>query len=155
MNKKWSIAGLLFWIILSMSAGLFGSQFEPGAWYNAIEKPSFTPPDIVFPIVWPILYVMMGTAAWQIWKKAGWKHSKNLLILFVIHLILNGLWSYLFFGLHVIGTAFIEILLLLLLVVYLAYQFWSENKVAGGLLIPYLCWIAFASVLNGTIVWLN
>ena len=155
MNKLKDIAGYLFWVILSMSAGLFGSQFKPGKWYETLEKPSFIPPDIVFPIVWPILYVMMGTAAWLIWKKKGWEEANGLLQLFIFHLILNGLWSYLFFGLHVINIALIEILLLFLLLGYLTYKFWIYNKTAGGLLIPYLLWIAFASVLNGSIVWLN
>jgi len=155
MGKKWNIGGLIFWVLLSMSAGIFGSQFEPGAWYETISKPSFTPPNIVFPIVWPILYVMMGTAAWLIWKKGGWKEAKNLLSLFMVQLIFNGLWSYLFFGLHLISFSLIEILLLFFLLAYLTYKFWNQNKIAGGLLIPYLCWIAFATVLNGAIVWLN
>jgi len=151
--KKYGV--LAGWIALSLSAGVFGSQFEPGIWYDTIAKPSFTPPDIVFPIVWPILYIMMGTATWLLWKSYSSRKITSEIRLFFLQLLLNALWSYLFFGLHWVGIALAEILLLLALLILLTTKYWQKNRSAGMLMVPYTLWVAFASLLNGAIYWLN
>lgn len=152
IKKYGALAG---WIALSLSAGVFGSQFEPGIWYDTIAKPFFTPPDIVFPIVWPLLYIMMGTATWLLWKSYYNRQISLEIRLFLLQLVLNALWSYLFFGLHWVGTALFEILILLALLMLLTSKYWHKNKLAGILMFPYALWVAFASLLNGAIYWLN
>ena len=151
--KKYS--ALVGWIALSLAAGIIGSQFEPGSWYEMINKPSFTPPNIVFPIVWPILYVMMGSATWLLWKSYRNRLIRTELTLFLLQLVLNALWSFLFFGLHFVGTALTEILILLVLLIILTYRYGKKQRLAGYLMIPYTLWVAFASLLNGAIYLLN
>lgn len=147
MTKK-SVAGLIFWIAISMAAGLIGSRFLPGDWYVSLVKPSWNPPDSVFAPVWTILYVLMGVSAWLVWRKAGFSGAPGALGLFIVQLILNSLWSYLFFGAHQPGLAFIEIVILWLAILATAIGFWRVSVPAGILLLPYLGWVGFASVLN-------
>lgn len=155
MNTSKKIAGLFGWIILSSLAGIFGAQFKPGQWYQMLQKPSWTPPDAIFPIIWPVLYVLMGVAAWQIWKRESSRLTQSAFIWFYVQLILNALWSWLFFGKHMIGAALIEIILLWIAVGVVVILFFKKNQTAGLLLIPYLLWISFALALNGSIWQLN
>jgi tryptophan-rich sensory protein len=125
-------------------------------WYPSLVKPSFTPPSWVFGPVWTLLYLMMGTAAFLVWQK-GWENGtvKTALALFAIQLILNGLWSVLFFGMRWPGLAFAEILLLWISIGGTIALFWRVAPVAGMLLLPYDAWVTFAVVLNGAIWLLN
>ena len=125
-------------------------------WYPSLVKPSFTPPSWVFGPVWTLLYLMMGTAAFLVWQK-GWENGtvKTALALFAIQLILNGLWSVLFFGMRWPGLAFAEILLLWISIGGTIALFWRVAPVAGLLLLPYDAWVTFAVVLNGAIWLLN
>lgn len=127
------------------------------AWYPTIEKPSFNPPNWVFAPVWSTLYVLMGIAAGLVWHEMDRQREtvKKALIFFAIQLALNALWSFLFFGLHNPLVAFIEIILLLLMMYETFVQFNKVNKIAGYLFIPYLLWVGFATALNGAIWWLN
>lgn len=147
MSKNPAIA-LILWIAVSMAAGLVGSRFLPGEWYAALAKPSWNPPSSVFAPVWSTLYVLMGIAAWQVWRKAGFSGAAGILGLFLAHLALNALWSYLFFGLQRPGLAFAEILVLWTAILILLVGFWRVSALAGLLLLPYLGWVAFAGVLN-------
>ena len=147
--------GLLLWLVLSMAAGWVGSQFSPGEWYASLSKPSWNPPGAVFAPVWTFLYILMGIAAWLVWREKGFAGNRTVLLVFVVQLVLNGLWSYLFFGLHNPLAAFIEILVLWLLILITLVLFWRVRSLAGVLLIPYLAWVAFASVLNFTLWRLN
>jgi translocator protein len=126
-------------------------------WYQTIEKPSFNPPREVFSPVWTVLYIMMGVAAGLVWSKIDQQREmvRKALIFFWIQLALNALWSYLFFGLHNPLLALIEIVLLWLMIYETFIKFNKVNRIAGYLLIPYLLWVAFAAVLNGSIWWLN
>jgi len=142
-------------ILISLSAGIFGAQFEPGGWYENLRKPWFTPPDYIFPVVWPILYVMMGIAAGLIWLGPNSKDRIKAIILFVIQLIFNAMWSLLFFGLHEIYWALAEILVLFGLLFYLVQVFYRLRRVAAILMIPYLLWTGFASLLTLSISVLN
>ena len=140
--------GLILWIVLSMAAGWVGSRFVPGEWYAVLAKPSWNPPSSVFAPVWSTLYVLMGIAAWLVWRKVGFAGAPVALGLFVVQLVLNSLWSYLFFGIHQPGAAFVDIVVLWLVILATTIGFWRVSVPAGVLLLPYLCWVGFASVLN-------
>lgn len=128
--------------------GLFGGRFAPGQWYQALEKPLLTPPGWVFPVAWTILYLMMGISLFMILRTKRPSASKIALSAFALQLVLNGLWSWIFFGLQRPGLAFAEILVLWLTIVFSAVQFWKIRRAAGLLLLPYIGWVAFAAWLN-------
>ncbi len=149
---KW--LSLIAWIALCLCAGFIGSLFSPGDWYQALEKSSLTPPNIVFPIVWNILFLLMGLAAWRIWERHS--QGKNLaLLLFIIQLALNILWSFLFFGLQRPDIALIEIVVLWAAILATMIAFFKIDKLAGVLLLPYIGWVSFAIYLNYSIYNLN
>lgn len=148
--KVW--ISLAIWILASMSAGLIGSQFQPGEWYTLLEKPSWNPPGWIFAPVWTLLYILMGIAAWMVWKERGFTPP---VYLFIGQLALNAFWSYLFFGAHRPDLAFFEIALLFLCILATTVLFWKVRASAGALLLPYLLWVSFASILNLTIWRLN
>ena len=137
MEMRNSLLGLILWLVTSLAAGWIGSRFMPGAWYVALAKPSWTPPSAVFGPVWSALYVLMGVAAWLVWRRAGFAEAPVALGLFIAQLVLNALWSYLFFGLHQPGVAFIDIVVLWLVILGTVIGFWRV-----------LCWVSFASALN-------
>jgi tryptophan-rich sensory protein len=149
------IASLVAWLLVSFAPGWIGSHFMPGEWYRALQKPSFNPPGYLFAPVWTLLYILMGIAAWLVWKRAGFAGARIALILFVAQLILNGLWSWLFFGLQRPGVALIDILLLWGLIIATIVSFWQKSAPAGMLLLPYIAWVSFASLLNFEIWRLN
>jgi len=125
-------------------------------WYPSIIKPSFTPPNWIFAPVWSILYIMMGIS-WghvnKIRKSAKLFTKQN--IAFITQLLLNGAWSYIFFGLHEIGYAWLDLNLILISLTVTIYYFFKISKFAGWLLIPYLVWSIYANILNLTIWYLN
>ena len=139
------------------AAGLGGLVTTPQipGWYAALAKPTWNPPAWIFGPVWSLLYLMMAVAAWLVWRQAGIAGAKLPLGLFAVQLILNSLWSVLFFGLHSPGGAAAEILLLWAAILATLITFWQRSKLAGGLLVPYLAWVSFATVLNVTIWRLN
>lgn len=148
INAGRSWLGLFFWLALCFGVAAFGSQFTPGFWYQQLAKPGFTPPGWVFGPVWTILYIMMAVAAWQVWRDRGFGGARPALGLFVLQLLLNGLWSFLFFGLKQPGLAFAEIVLLWLAILGTLMKFWRLAPAAGLLLLPYWLWVSFAAVLN-------
>jgi benzodiazapine receptor len=157
MNK---ITRILTVVVTCLAIGYFSGMVTRQAildWYPTLVKPSFNPPNWVFAPVWSLLYVMMGVAAGLVWDKIEWNRPivKKALTLFAIQLALNALWSYLFFGLHNPFLAVIEIVLLWLMIYETYLQFAKINKIAGYLLLPYLAWVSFATVLNISIWWLN
>lgn len=143
---------LVVFLVLAFAAGFIGSLFLPGDWYARLVKPPFNPPDWVFAPVWSLLYAMMAVAAWRAWLRAGLGPA---MALWLVQLVLNAAWSWLFFGLHEIGLALLEILVLLTLIAATTMAFWRRERLAGGLMIPYLAWVAFASVLNAALWVLN
>lgn len=138
-----------------MAAGWIGSQFMPGEWYVSLVKPAWTPPNVVFAPVWTALYVLMGVAAWLVWRRSGFSGAMVPLVLFIVQLVLNALWSYLFFGAHQPMLAFFEIVILWIVILLTLVCFWRMSLLAGVLLLPYLCWVGFASALNFQIWRLN
>ena len=126
-------------------------------WYPTLVKPFFNPPNSIFAPVWSVLYVMMGIACGMVWNRIDTDeiNVKHAFKLFIAQLALNALWSYLFFGLHNPLLALVEIVLLWLLIMETYNKFKQIDKVAGMLLIPYLAWVSFATLLNASIWWLN
>ena len=98
---------------------------------------------------------MMGIAAWIVWKQFGFRNAGAALTLFFVQLVLNGLWSQIFFGMQQIGWAFAEIVVLLAAIIFTTMLFFKKSKLAGWLMAPYIVWVSFATVLNGAIWWLN
>jgi tryptophan-rich sensory protein len=146
-------------IIVSGLAGVIGSVFTTSSasgWYITITKPTLNPPAWVFGPVWTTLYVLMGISAFLVWKK-GWNRRdvKIALSIFAGQLILNTLWSIIFFGLHSPGWALIEIILLWLAILATIITFAKISKLAGWLLVPYILWVSFAMYLNYSIYVLN
>jgi benzodiazapine receptor len=136
------------WIAGCFGASAIGAFFMPGEWYAQLEKPDWNPPNWVFGPVWTLLYILMAVAAWKVWKHGGFRSQRRPLSLFLAQLALNAAWSPIFFGLKEPGVAFVEILLLWAVIVGTVIAFWRVNRPAAGLLIPYLAWVSFASVLN-------
>ncbi|HET9066152.1 MAG TPA: TspO/MBR family protein [Gemmatimonadales bacterium] len=155
MSKTRDVAGLAGWVIVAFTAAAIGSQFMPDVWYESLAKPSWNPPNSVFGPVWTVLYTMMGTAAWLVWRRGGFRGGSVALVLFGSQLVLNAAWSYLFFGAHYIGYALLDIVALLVLIVMLIWRFGRIDRRAGWLMVPYAAWVAFATALNASIWQLN
>lgn len=143
---------LIVFLVLTGATALVGSQFLPGAWYAALEKPFFNPPNWVFAPVWSILYILMAVAAWRIWRRCGFDTA---IVLWAIQLVLNGLWSWFFFGLHRTGLGLVDIAVLFVVIALTTILFMRRDRVAGYLMVPYLAWVAFASILNLSLWLLN
>ncbi len=140
--------GLAFWLILSFLPAWTGSHFPPGEWYAQLRRPPLTPPGWLFAPVWTVLYALMGLAAWLVWQRAGWFAAAWPLALFLLQLLLNGLWSYLFFGWQRPGLALLDLLALWLVVLSTIRVFERHHQTAALLLVPYLLWLSFAAYLN-------
>jgi len=138
-------------------AGLGGLATAPnvGGWYVELVKPAWTPPGWVFGPVWSVLYLMMAVAAWLVWRQGGLAVAAVPLGLFVVQLLLNGVWSWLFFALHSPGAALVDIVLLWAAIVATTVAFWRRSTLAGVLLAPYLAWVSFAVALNFAVWRLN
>lgn len=158
MNIK-QILNLILAVLICQGAGLVGSLFTAPAipsWYAGLEKPSFSPPNWLFAPVWFLLYTFMGVAAYLIWNKGiGKKEVKTALTFFAIQLVLNSLWSVVFFGLRLPQYALLEIVVLWVFILLTLLRFYKISRVAGLLLVPYILWVSFAAVLNLFIVKLN
>jgi benzodiazapine receptor len=150
-----SVIGLVGWLAVSFAAAWIGSRYMPGAWYASLAKPAWTPPNAIFGPVWSVLYVLMGVAAWLVWRRAGFSGAGTALALFVGQLALNALWSYLFFGLHRLDIAFFDIVVLWVAILVVMVLFWRKDRVPGALMLPYLIWVGFASFLNFALWRLN
>jgi tryptophan-rich sensory protein len=146
---------LIGFLLLCSVPALIGGLSAPGDWYASLRKPSWNPPGWVFGPVWTALYLMMAVAGWRVWTRGGWAQQRGPLLLFVTQLGLNAAWTPLFFGWRQPGWAFAEILVLWLAIVLTVVAFFKTDKTAGWLLVPYLVWVSFASVLNGVLWRLN
>ena len=154
-----SLVLLVLCIALPLIAGFIGAVFTlpaiPG-WYAGLQKPVFTPPSWVFGPVWTVLYVLMGISLWLVIRE-GWqsRSSRIGVALFIVQLAANVGWSVIFFGLHMLAAAFVEVLVLFCLIAATMAVFLKISRTAGLLLVPYLCWTAFASFLTGMVWVLN
>ena len=127
----------------------------PGEWYAALKKPTCNPPGWIFGPVWTALYTMMAVAAWLAWKRGGFASQRQPLTIFLVQLALNAAWTPLFFGLHWMGLALVEMLLLWVMIALTADAFRRTSRVAAWLLAPYLGWVGFAAFLNWTLWRMN
>jgi len=156
INNFWK---LILSVLICLSAGFIGSIFTTPSipsWYATLDKPPFNPPNWLFAPVWTTLFILMGIAVFLIWRKGlKKKEVKNALLIFLFQLIFNTLWSFLFFKFHSPFWALVDIAVLWVLILLSLVKFWKINKAAGMLLIPYLLWVSFASILNYFIYKLN
>ncbi len=144
---------LAVFVIAVASIGLaIGFATLPGPWYESLAKPAFNPPNWMFGPVWTLIYILIGIAGWRVWRVAV---AGRAMRLWVIALVLNYLWSPVFFALHQIGLALAVILALLLAIVLFIAATWRLEPVAAWLFVPYAAWVAFATLLNAAIWRLN
>lgn len=151
---------IIYCVAICLVVGYLSSittQSSINTWYPTLIKPIFNPPNWLFAPVWTLLFIMMGIAAGMIWKHLESQRElvKKALLFFTVQLLLNALWSYLFFGLNNVLLALIEVILLWLVIYETFHIFKKIDKKAAYLFIPYLIWVAFAAVLNGSIYYLN
>lgn len=181
MLKYNNLSKLVISIIICELAGFIGSAFtvsQINTWYASLNKPSFNPPNWIFGPVWTAIFVLMGIALYLVWIKkwetkneiyhrkikawnpfsrkflGAWQKA-NVILVFATQLVLNVLWSILFFGLHSPGVAFFELLMLWFAIIFLIINFYKVSKVAAWLLLPYILWVSFAAILNLAIFLIN
>lgn len=142
--------GLAAWLVLTFSAAAIGAfaSAQAGAFYMQLVRPAWAPPAWLFGPVWSALYLLMAVAAWLVWREHGWRGAGAALGLFIVQLVANALWTWLFFVWHQGAWAFAEVLLLWGLIVGTLIAFWRLKKIAAALLVPYLVWVSFASALT-------
>jgi tryptophan-rich sensory protein len=140
-----AISGLLVWLALCLAAAGLGSRFFPDPWYEHLAKPALLPADWVFPAVWTFLYLTMALAAWHVWQRRHLPGTTVALALFIVQLLLNVAWPWLFFGLHRPDLAFAEIVILWLAIFATFLAFRRHTPPASLLLAPYLLWVVFAA----------
>jgi translocator protein len=138
-----------------LAAASTGIVFRPGSWYANLNQPSWRPPNALFGPVWLALYIMIATAGWLVWREAGLAGAALPLALYALQLVLNGLWSWLSFGLRRLDLAFFEMGALWLSIVATIVAFHPISPTAAWLLVPYLAWVSFALFLNFTLWRLN
>lgn len=150
-SVSWDLLGLLGWLLAAFVTAAVGAvtSVDAASFYAQLSKPSWAPPAWVFGPVWTVLYGLMGIAAWLVWRSPAPKRAA--LTLFAAQLAANALWSWLFFAWHRGALAAVEILVLLALIVAMIVAFWRSSRLAAWLLVPYLLWVSFASVLTWTV----
>jgi translocator protein len=147
------IVTLVLFLVLVVGGGvLIGTATAPGAWYEGLTKPAFNPPNWIFAPVWTTLYVMIAVAGWRVWSRT---HTAGAMTIWWLQLGLNFLWSPVFFTLHAIGPAFVIILALLFSILAFISVTRRWDRVSALLFVPYAAWVAFAALLNGSILVLN
>lgn len=157
-NHPMKAVPLFISILIAQAAGIIGSFFTTASiptWYAALAKPEWNPPGWVFGPVWVILYTLMGISAYLIWRRRSKPRAKTALFVYGVQLTLNAQWSIIFFGLQAPGLAFAQILVLLAFIIATTMLFWRVDRRAGILMLPYVAWVSFASVLNFAIWQLN
>lgn len=152
MRTLFTYACFLF---LVAAVAATGAVFQPGAWYAALTKPAWTPPDVVFPLAWTILYIFIAVAGARVWLRSSGSERRLPFLVYGLQLLANAAWSWLFFGLHLMFWGFVDILVLLGLSLILIVLFWRIDRLGGALLIPYAIWVLYAATLNGGILLLN
>lgn len=151
INWKNLIISILIPNVIGFLGSLFGNIMNG---FDGINKPSFTPPSIVFPIAWTILYILMGISSYLIYQSDS-SEKKSALIIYGIQLVINSLWTYFFFNLKWFLFSFILVLVILFLVIIMIIKFYKINKTAAYLQIPYVLWLCFAAILSFNVYLLN
>lgn len=147
-SQQW--LGLLFSLLLVFLAAAAGglASASAGSFFMELDRPLWAPPAWLFGPAWTVLYLLMGVASWLVWRKRGFSDARLALTLYIVQLVLNGLWTWLFFVMRSGSLAFIEIIILWILILATLIAFWRKNKLAGLMLVPYLIWVAYASALT-------
>jgi tryptophan-rich sensory protein len=155
MQKQ--IVGLLGWLIVSFAASAVGAiaSIQAASFYSQLTQPVWAPPAWLFGPVWTLLYALMAIAAWLVWRCGGIRQNATSLSFFCGQLVLNALWTWVFFAWLLGALALLNILILWCLILTTIILFWRVRPVAGALLIPYLLWVTFASALNYSVWQLN
>jgi translocator protein len=148
------VVSLLLPLSVGAVAGMFTSQAVP-TWYASLNRPSFSPPNWIFGPVWTSLYILLGISFFLIWREETSKMRNLAIRVFLIQMLLNFSWSFLFFYFHLIGIALIEIILLWISITAMIYLFYKIKPAAAYLNIPYLLWVSFAAILNAGYYSLN
>jgi benzodiazapine receptor len=155
-NRSW--IKLVFSLLITLGVGaIAGIATASGisSWYAYLLKPDFNPPNWLFGPVWTLLYILMGISLFLVWRQSSSRHRYNAMSLFFIQLFFNFCWSFMFFYFHQIGLALIDIILLWIFILLTIIFFAKHHKTAAALLIPYLAWVSFATILNAAIYQLN
>jgi len=139
-------------VVIVLAAASSGAIFKPGAWYENLRKPGWTPPNWAFPVVWSILYVMIGYAGWLVWTTVGWSLP---MAFWALQMVVNALWSYFFFGRRRMDLALIDVAVLWLVVALFILTAWPVSALASVLFVPYLVWVTAAATLNHSVRRLN
>lgn len=140
--RWWTLIPFLGFCVAAIAVG---QTFSPGEWYDSLRRPAIAPPNWIFGVVWTPLYVMIAIAGWLLWERARWSWAMRL---WFVQLALNAAWSWLFFGLHRPDVAFVEIVILWIVIGATVVLSWEKVRAAAWLLIPYWLWVGFASALN-------
>lgn len=151
------IAGLVGWLLVTGLGAFAGSMAsrQSEEFYGQVTQPSWAPPSEVFGPVWTVLYLLMAIAAWRVWRVGGFAHARTALVLYLVQLVVNALWSWFFFAWKMGGAAFADILLMWVLIAATIAAFWRHSRLAAALLVPYFLWVTFAAALNFTVWQLN
>jgi translocator protein len=151
MSRATDIGGLVATVVGTEAVGGLSALAAGGdfvSYFDALRKPPGTPPPAIFGPAWGTLYLLMGVAAWLVWREGLTRQTAFALGLFAAQLVLNFAWSLIFFGQHRLGAALLEIAVLWLTILLTIVAFWRVRRAAGALLVPYLAWVSFASYLN-------
>ncbi len=156
MKKRWleTVASIGICETAGVAAGYFSASGAT-TWYTQLKKPPFTPPAGVFGPVWTLLYALMGVAAGEIWHRRRQKGAQRALWVFALQLLLNLLWSFIFFTWQRPWLALVELGALWIAILATMALFWPISRRAALLLVPYFAWVSLAGVLNASIAWLN
>jgi len=157
LSVRAQVLGLAAWLAAGFLAAAIGAvaSIQAPAFYLQLQRPAWAPPPFVFGPVWSLLYFLMSVAAWLVWRKAGFAGARFALLLYLLQLALNALWSWLFFGWHLGAAAFADVVLLAVCIAWTTAAFRRVQVLAAGLLLPYLFWVCFAAALNYAIWQLN
>ena len=157
LPQRTQFVGLAAWLFVSFIAAAIGAaaSIQAGPFYLSLQRPAWAPPATIFGPVWTVLYVLMGIAAWLVWRVGGFGAARSALTLFLVQLAFNALWSWLFFAWHQGALAFAEVLVLWCLIVATIVAFQRISRLAAALLYPYLAWSTFASALTFSVWRLN
>ena len=155
--KQNQFLGLIGWFVVSFGASAVGAvaSVQAKSFYGQLVQPAWAPPAWLFGPVWTILYALMATAAWLVWRSGGFRTNRVALSFFLLQLAFNALWAWLFFAWNLGALAFADIVVLWLLIVATLISFWRVSRLAGALLAPYLLWVSFAAGLNYSVWQLN
>lgn len=147
-SAHWGFLVLL--LLITSAAAMIGAaaSVRAGEFYQQLGKPAWAPPPQIFGPVWSVLYLLMAVAAWLVVRAEGWPRARGALTLYVGQLVLNAVWTWLFFRWHLGGLALVEILILWVLLLLMTRAFWRASTLAGMLLLPYLSWVTFAAALT-------